>query len=255
MPELPDYALRNRDYWTRTQADWIEPGRRAWAKDEIDWGIWGVPESEVRAFGDLGELRGKDVIELGCGTGYFSAWMAKHGARPVGVDITPAQLDCARGFQREFGLEFPLIECSAEEVPLPDASFDVAISEYGASIWCDPYRWIPEAARLLRPGGTLVFLRNSTISMCCAPDTGPAQESLCRDWFGLYRLEWVGDEGVEFHLPTGPMLRLLRETGFEVEDLIELRAPEIEPDVKWEYMTHAWARRWPCEEIWRARKR
>ena len=64
----------------------------------------------------------------------------------------------ARALQLEFGLEFPLLHGNAEEVPFPDGSFDLAISEYGASIWCDPYRWIPEAARLLRSGGELVFL-------------------------------------------------------------------------------------------------
>ena len=95
-----------------------------------------------------------DTVELGCGTAYFSAWLASRGARPVGIDITPAQLETARRMQAEFGLDFPLIEASAEDVPLPDESFDLAISEYGASIWADPYRWIPEAARLLRPGGT-----------------------------------------------------------------------------------------------------
>lgn len=43
-------------------------------------------------------------------------------------------------------------------VPYPDASFDFAVSEYGAAMWADPYKWIPEATRLLRPGGHLVFL-------------------------------------------------------------------------------------------------
>ena len=100
----------------------------------------------------------------------MSAWLARRGARPVGVDITPAQLETARALQREHGLAFPLVEASAEAVPLPDASFDIAISEYGAAIWCDPYRWIPEAARLLRPGGRLIFLGNSPILMLCSPD-------------------------------------------------------------------------------------
>ena len=62
-------------------------------------------------------------------------------------------------------------------MPLRDKSFDLVISEYGASIWCDPYKWIPEAARLLRSGGELVFLRNSTLSMVCMPDTGKVAES------------------------------------------------------------------------------
>ena len=159
--ELPEYAVRNRASWTESNEEYThEQGVRAWKQDEITWGVFSVPESELNA---LPDVDGKDVIELGCGTAYFSAWLARRGARPVGVDVTPAQLETARQMQRETGIEFPLLEANAEEVPLPDASFDVVLSEYGASIWCDPYKWIPEAARLLRPGGELVFLRNSTL--------------------------------------------------------------------------------------------
>ncbi len=115
---------------------------------------------------------GLDVIELGCGTAYVSAWLARRGAKPVGIDNSETQLETARRLQREHGLEFPLIHGNAEDVPLPDASFDLAISEYGASIWCDPYKWIPEARRLLRPGGRLVFLVNSALVMLFVPSEG-----------------------------------------------------------------------------------
>src|SRR5579859_5130334 len=159
---LTDHAVKNREAWTGYSVDYVEAGRRAWSADEPDWGIFNLPEHEVGFFAGLGDLRGLDSIELGCGTAYVSSWLHRMGARPVGIDITPAQLKTARSLQEEFGVRFPLIECSAEHLPFRDASFDLAVSEYGASIWCDPYLWIPEAARLLRPGGWLVFLRNST---------------------------------------------------------------------------------------------
>ena len=113
-----------------------------------------------------------DVVELGCGTAYFSAQLARRGARPVGVDPTPAQLETARRMMDASGIRFPLVEAPAERVPLPDASFDLAFSEFGASLWADPALWVPEAARLLRPGGRLVFLTNSFISFLCAIDGG-----------------------------------------------------------------------------------
>ena len=94
-----------------------------------------MPESELRV---LPDVDGKDVVELGCGTAYVSAWLARRGARPVGVDLTAEQLETARRMQAKHGLDFPLVHASAEDVPLPDASFDLAVSEYGASIWCDP---------------------------------------------------------------------------------------------------------------------
>ncbi|HEY0867855.1 MAG TPA: class I SAM-dependent methyltransferase, partial [Fimbriimonas sp.] len=182
---LPEYAERNRSVWTKLSEWFAIAGRRCWAASEISWGIWSIPESQLGALGPLEAYAGKDVIELGCGTGYFSGWFAKLGAKPVGIDVTPAQLDQARAFQKEFGFEFPLIEGNAEEVPLPSQSFDVAFSEYGASIWCDPYRWIPEAARLLRPGGRLIFLRNTTLSILCMPPKGSVTETLQRPLRGL----------------------------------------------------------------------
>jgi SAM-dependent methyltransferase len=251
--ELPDHVRRNREAWDAWAADYEAAGRRAWARDEPSWGIWSVPESEL---GVLPDVEGLDAIELGCGTAYVSAWLARRGARPVGVDTSAAQLANARRFQTEFGLDFPLLEASAEEIRLPDGSFDLAISEYGASIWCDPSRWIPEAARLLRPGGMLIFLVNGTLAMLTAPDEDgvPSGERLLRPYFGMGRFEWPDQTSVEFHLGYGDMIRLLRASGFEIEDLLEVR-PAADAETRFPYVTLELARRWPSEEIWKARKR
>ena len=239
--------------WTRANAEYTDArAEQAWAKEEIDWGIWHIPESELRA---LPDLTGKDVVELGCGTAYFGAWLKKAGAaRVVGVDPTPAQLETARRCNESFGLGLELIEAFGEDVPLPDASFDLAVSEYGASIWADPYRWIPEAARLLRDGGELVFLRNSTLVILCSPDEdAPADERLHRPQFGMHRFQWPG-EGVEYHLSHGDWIRLLRVNGFEILDLIELQAPaDAGTHRYYDYVSADWSRKWPAEEIWRAR--
>jgi len=92
-----------------------------------------------------GDLAGKDVIELGCGTAYVSSSLARRGACVVGIDNSEQQLATAGRLQREHSLDFSLIHGNAENVPYPDASFDFAISEYGACLWADPYRWVPEA--------------------------------------------------------------------------------------------------------------
>jgi len=244
----------NVEAWTRANADYTDArAEAAWAKDEVDWGVWHVPESELHA---LPDVAGKDVVELGCGTGYLGAWLKKLGAaRVVGVDPTPAQLETARRCNERFGLGLEFVEAFAEDVPLPDAAFDLAVSEYGASIWADPGRWIPEAARLLRPGGELVFLCNSTLAILCSPDEDlPTTETLQRPQFGMYRFQWP-DSGIEYHLPHGEWVRLLRGNGFEIRDLIEIQAPaDAETHERYDYVTAEWARQWPAEEIWVARK-
>ena len=213
-----------------------------------------MAESELHLLPE--DLAGMDTIELGCGTGYVSAWLARRGARPVGIDNSAAQLATARRLQEEFGITYPLLHGNAERVPLADSSFDLAISEYGASIWCDPYRWIPEAARRLRPGGRLLFLGNGTLLMLCAPDEDgvPAQGRLLRPSFGMRRFEWRGSDEVEFHLSYGDRLRWLRREGFDTEDLVEVRPP-ADATSRHPQVTLEWARRWPCEEVWKARKR
>ena len=248
----PDYLAVNREAWTRANRDHTDaraPG--AWSKPEIDWGVWRVPESEV---GVLPEVEGKDVVELGCGTAYFGAWLAKRGARVVGVDITPAQLETARRMDAEFSLGIEFVEANAEETGLPDASFDPALSEYGASIWCDPYKWVPEAARLLRPGGLLVFLRNSTLAVLCGTADGGPVETLQRPQRGLHKVVWTDPDEIEFQLGHGDWVRLLRSNGFEILDLVELFATGSTPEHTYYAFSLEWARRWPVEEIWRARK-
>jgi SAM-dependent methyltransferase len=151
-------------------------------------------------------------------------------------------------------LPFPLVRGAAEQLPFASDSFDLAISEYGAAIWADPYRWIPEAARVLRPGGEFVMLGNSTLLMLCVPDEDgiAAGEQLLRPLFGLHRLDWTDPPSTEFHLSHGERIRLLRANGFEILELIELR-PAPGSTTRYDFVTAEWARRWPCEEVWRAR--
>lgn len=249
-----DHVLANRLSWDADADEWVERGRILWANGEPLWGIWHVPEPEL---GLLPDVRGMDTVELGCGTGYVSSWLARRGARPVGLDNSGRQLATARTFQDGFGIRFPLVHADAERPPFRYASFDLAISEYGAAIWCDPYRWIPEAARILRPGGKLVFLGHSYVAMLTfPPEDLPASERLQRDHFGMHRFDWPDADGaVEFALTHGDMIRLLRDSGFEVEDLVEVRAPEGAETPTDPLATAAWSRRWPVEEAWKARKR
>lgn len=249
---MSDHVARNRAFWDVEAARYVAGAERAWSETAVTWGIWHCPETELKL---LPAVDGLDVIELGCGTAYISAWLARRGARVTGIDNSPEQLRTAHRMQDEHDLHFPLILGDAEHVPLPDSSFDLAVSEYGAALWCDPYVWIPEAHRLLRAGGRLVFLTNAPLLVLCENDDEnvPAGRELRRDYFGMHRVEWPDTEGVEFHLPHGDMIDLLRGTGFSVVRLAELRAP-ADSTTGYGFLDAAWAHRWPSEEVWVADK-
>lgn len=249
---LPEHVRVNKASWEIEAANFVEPAKRNWATDEISWGMFNVPESGV---GALPDVEGADVVELGCGTAYFSAWLARRGARPTGVDITDNQLATARAMQAEHGLEFPLIQASAEDVPLPDDCADLVLSEYGASLWCEPEAWISEAARLLRPGGRLVFLTNSVLVALTSPASGPTGERLVRPQREISQLSFDDDDAVEFHLSHSDWFALLARHGFTVTGLHELYAPAgAGPPQLADWMPVEWAQRWPVEEIWTAQR-
>ena len=250
---LTDSIAANIAEWTEANTQYTDSqAERAWAPQAVSWGVFNVAEPAIGS--PLGDVAGLDVVELGCGTAYFSAQLARLGARPVGVDPTPAQLATARRMMELTGISFPLVEAPAERVPLPDASFDLVVSEFGASLWADPALWVAEAARLLRPGGRLVFLTNSFISYLCALDEGGTSETLQRAQFGAYRIKWPGEQGIEYHLAHGDWIDLLRANGFAIERLIELRAPDdAQAHPYYDYVAPEWAWKWPHEEIWVAR--
>ena len=254
--ELPGHVAANRAAWDAWAGEFVEPAERSWREQpgEETWGLFGLPESRLRMLPD--DLAGLDAIELGCGTGYVSAWLARRGARVVGIDNSPRQLETASRLQREHGLDFPLLLGNAERVPFPDASFDFAISEYGAVLWADPEAWLPEAARLLRPGGRLHVLTNSVISCLAVPDdeADPVTDRLLRPQFGMGRITWPGETAVEFHPTHGDWIRLFTANRFEVLELLEPPVP-VDATTRYAWMTADWASRWPCEEIWKVRKR
>ena len=247
-----EYITRNRAAWEDWAPAHLAAGRRAWSRDELNWGLWATPETRLMLLRDV-EV-GQDVIELGCGAGEISAYLSDHGLRPVAIDISPKQVQNVRNLQSQFGLDFPVLCANAEEVPYEDASFDLAISEYGANLWCDPRNWLTEASRLLRPGGRVLFFANAPmLKVCTPPSGGLAEERLAREYFAPPELEFGRDGPVEFHPTHGDWVRHLRATGFVLDELIEVR-PDKDAQARFPLASVDWARRWPSEEIWIAHK-
>lgn len=249
---LTEHARQNREAWNAdSDAYQARNGAFLDQREGLAWGVWQIPEHEL---GVLGEVSGKDVLELGCGGAQWSVALAKLGARVVGLDISEVQLGHARRRVTANGVSLTLVHASAEAVPLPDRAFDVVFCDYGAMTFCDPRRTVPEAARLLRAGGLLAFSTSSPVlDMCWPAGAKRAGDRLVLDYFELHRIE---DEGkITFTLPYGAWIRLFRSHGFAIEDLIETRPTADAVSTYRDPEEHAWARKWPAEVIFRVRRR
>jgi len=251
-----DAVARNRRAWNRFAADYQARHGAVLDATALAWGCWRLPESELRILGDLEALRGRRVLELGCGAAPWSLALRRRGVDVVGMDLSEAQLSHARQAARERGSELPLVHADAERLPFGDERFDLVFCDHGATSFTRPERSVPEAARVLRPGGRLAFCMSTPLRDCCIdPDRDVVTPTLYVDYFGLHALEDEADGSVCYQLPYGAWIRLFRSSGLEVEDLVELRPPEGAGTSYEDYAPLAWARRWPAEHVWKLVKR
>jgi SAM-dependent methyltransferase len=253
VPSFPltPHADRNRSAWDAMSDDYQgRNGPQLEASGGLAWGVWQIPESELNV---LGDVRDKDMLELGCGAAQWSIALARAGARPVGLDLSARQLEHARTLMAEAGLDVPLVQASAESVPFPDASFDIVFCDYGAMTFADPYLTVPEVARLLRPGGLFAFSHATPIRQIAWPlDAERAGDRLVYDYFGMHAFD--DGQTIDFNLPYGEWIRLFRRCGFTIEDLIEPRPAADAVSTYRDEQERDWSRRWPGESIWRLRR-
>jgi SAM-dependent methyltransferase len=244
------HERRNRAHWDRT-SDRYQAGHGIEISASPDaWGAWRIPEADLRM---LPDVAGKDLLELGCGAAQWSAWLARHGARVTGLDLSRPQLAHARRNATAAGVEAHLVHGSAERLPFGAAAFDLVLSDHGAMSWGDHDRTVPEVARVLRPGGILVFCATSPLFTICWDDRRGGPGSRLRwDYFGLHS-KAEGDGAVSFVLPYGEWVRRFREHGLAVESLVEPRPAPGAVSTFYPGAT-AWARRWPAEVIWKVRR-
>jgi len=246
-----DHIDKNRRWWDgRSAAYQQEHGEQLSVVDPA-WGVWSRPEAELDV---LGDVRDRDVLELGCGAAQWSICLARHGARAVGLDLSVEQLRHARALVEQEGVEVELVLGNAEELPFEDDRFDVVFCDHGAMTFADPLRTVPEVARVLRTGGLFAFnMGTPFVDVCWDEAEDRPVEQLVESYYGLRRYE--DEEAVGFQLGYGDWIRLFRANGFEILDLIELQPPEGATTTYRRFVPLAWARRWPAEHIWKLRRR
>jgi SAM-dependent methyltransferase len=249
---LTPHAERNRAAWDKQSDEYQSEHREQLEKSGgLAWGVWQIPEAELRV---LGDMAGRDVLEFGCGAAQWAIALHRLGANVTGIDLSARQLEHARELMQAAGVEFPLVHGSAEKTPFADRSFDVVFCDWGAMSFADPYRTVPEAARLLRPGGLFAFSNGTPLYECAWDSTSEhPSDRLVVDYWGMHELP-DPDGTTVFQLPYGEWIRLFVDCGFAVESLIELRPPEGATSSYRDQVDYEWARRWPMEQIWRLRR-
>jgi ubiquinone/menaquinone biosynthesis C-methylase UbiE len=244
---VKDHVRHNRKTWDAASAEYQAAHDDALTQRPLAWGAYRIPESELQV---LGDVVAKDVLELGCGGAQWSTALTDAGSRCVGLDLSGAQLRHARS--RSASL--PLVQANAELLPFADASFDVVFCDHGALSFCDPELVVPQVARVMRSAGVLAFC-TSTPLLYLTWDAEKEKQSrrLRRSYDELGRME-LDEDTVDWVLPPGEWIRVLRTNGFDIEALIELRPPAGATTTYEGFAPPKWARRWPAEWIWKARR-
>jgi SAM-dependent methyltransferase len=191
------------------------------------WCPEGVDEAEVRL---LGDVAGRDVLEVGCGAAQCSRWLLTQGARPTGIDLSARQLQHSRRIDEETGLRVPVALADAVALPFSNDTFDVACSAFGAIPFAaDTATLMREVARVLRPGGHWVFAVNHPFTWVFPDDPGPAG-LVARSSYWDRRPYVERDEAgvatyVQHHRTLGDRIRELVAAGFVLDDLVEPEWP------------------------------
>lgn len=250
-PRLTRSARKHRIHWNLI-SDWWQSiheedlhGDRAYA-----WSSWRISEASL---GLLSDVRGLETLELGCGAAQFSIALARRGAKAYALDVSSRQLLHARRLLERERVSVTLIESAAEHIPLDPQSIDLVVSDFGALTYSDPAITLPEVARVLRPGGSLVFSTGGRVAIACYDDAlSRIDTCFHKDYFGPYEIELPGQT---WFFPTySQWIRLFRDNDFVAEQLLELQPSPGAPSNYRSEAETSWAVRWPMEIVWKVRK-
>ncbi|WP_216897838.1 class I SAM-dependent methyltransferase [Nocardia alni] len=228
-------ARANRRWWDADAAQYHDEHAAFLGVDSPDgefvWCPEGLHEGDWHLLGDIGDLHGKRILEVGCGSAPCARWLAAHGAYPVGLDLSRGMLERGLAAMARGGPRVPLVQAGAEELPFADASFDAACSSFGAVPFvADSARVMREVARVLRPGGRWVFSVNHPMRWIFPDDPGPDGLRATMPYFDRTPYVEVDADGtptyVEHHRTLGDRIGEIVAAGLTLIDLIEPEWPE-----------------------------
>lgn len=235
-PVGPEESARANRSWWDEEATAYQAEHGAFLGDaDFVWCPEGLREQEVHL---LGDVAGRDVLELGCGAAQCARWLVAHGARATAFDVSAGQLREARRLDERSGARVPrLVQADAQRLPFRDAAFDVACSAFGAVPFvADSARVMAQVARVLRPGGRFVFSVTHPTRWAFPDDPGPAGLTVQQSYFDRTPYVEVDDTGtatyVEHHRTLGDRVRELVAAGLVLQDLIEPEWPPAQ-DREW----------------------
>ncbi|VVD91288.1 SAM-dependent methyltransferase [Pandoraea iniqua] len=189
-------------------------------------GLDGAPEwPAIRAM--LPDLRGKRVVDLGCGFGWASRWMREQGAASVlGLDLSQNMIARARAETADPAIEYRIADL--DTLDLPAAAFDVAYSALTFHYVRDFDRLAQRLHQSLAPGGHLVFTIEHPIFMAAAHPHWLADEDGRKTWpvngysiEGERRTDWFAKGVLKYHRTLGTTLNALMRAGFQLQRVEE----------------------------------
>ncbi|MEJ2887212.1 class I SAM-dependent methyltransferase [Actinomycetospora sp. OC33-EN06] len=203
--------------------------------DDFVWCPERLREADAHLLGDPAALRGARVLEVGCGAASCSRWLARAGARVVGLDLSAGMLRHSRAADGRTGVVVPLVQADAGAIPLRDGSVDVAFSAFGAIPFvADPAAVMREVARVLRPGAPWVFAVNHPMRWMFPDDPGPDGLTVSQPYFDRTPYAEVDEDGravyVEHHRTLGDRVADVVGAGLVLERLVEPEWPDEWPD-------------------------